>query len=67
MLDDEEQKKEREKFEEKLNDMKSGILAIDMKGDFLPIKLDPKFIDKDTMEFIEKRNSFKLQCFDSDI
>jgi HK97 family phage portal protein len=55
MADDEEQKKEREKFEQKVNEAQSGILAVDIKGEFTPIKLDPKFIDKDTMEFIDKR------------
>lgn len=55
MLDDEKQKKERENFEQKMKNAKSGILAIDLKNDFIPIKLDPKIIDKDTMEFIDKR------------
>ncbi|MBH1941642.1 phage portal protein [Mobilitalea sibirica] len=55
LLDDEEQKKEREAFEQKINESQSGILAIDLKGDFTPIKIDPKFIDKDTIEFIAKR------------
>ncbi len=55
MLDDDKQKEEREKFEQKMNETQSGILAIDLKGDFIPIKLDPKFIDKDTIEFIDKR------------
>lgn len=55
MLDDEEQEKKREEFEAKMTNSKSGILAIDLKSDFIPIKIDPKFIDKDTMEFIENR------------
>lgn len=55
LLDDDLQKKEREAFEQKINETQSGILAIDLKGDFIPIKLDPKFIDKDTMEFVVRR------------
>lgn len=55
MMDDDKQVKEREAFEKKLNDTKSGILAIDLKNDFVPINLDPKMIDKDTMEFLDKR------------
>jgi len=55
LMDDDEQKKEREKFEQKLNDIQSGVLAIDLKGDFTPITMNPKFIDKDTIEFIDKR------------
>ena len=55
MLDDEEQEKERKKFEQKLKNSENGILAIDLKNDYTPITVDPKFIDKDTMEFIDKR------------
>lgn len=55
MMDDGKQAKEREAFEKKLNDTKSGILAVDLKNDFVPINLDPKMIDKDTMEFLDKR------------
>lgn len=55
LLDDEEQQKEREKFEAKMKNTQSGILAIDLKSDFTPIKIDPKIIDKDTMEFIDKK------------
>lgn len=55
MLDDEKQEEERAKFEEKMKNTKSGILPIDNKGDYIPITIDPKFIDKDTMEFIDNR------------
>ncbi|NLK94724.1 MAG: phage portal protein [Clostridiales bacterium] len=55
MLDDEEQEKKRIAFEEKMKNSESGILPMDIKGDYIPINLDPKMIDKDTMEFIDKR------------
>lgn len=55
MMDDEEQKREREKFESKIMDMQAGILPIDLKSDYTPISIDPKLIDKDTIEFIDKR------------
>ncbi len=55
MLDDEKQEKERVKFEVKMKNAQSGILPIDNKSDYIPIKVDPKFIDKDTMEFIDNR------------
>lgn len=55
LMDDEDQKKERETFETKMTDMKNGILAIDLKNDFIPLNMNPKVIDNDTMEFIEKR------------
>lgn len=55
MLDDEKQEEERAKFEVKMKNAQSGILPIDNKSDYIPIKIDPKFIDKDTMEFIDNR------------
>lgn len=55
MLDDEAQKQERLKFEAKMNDMQNGILAVDLKNEFMPITINPKVIDKDTIEFIDKR------------
>lgn len=54
-LNDEKQEKERLAFEEKLRKNESGIMAIDMKNDYVPLNLDPKFIDKDTLEFLDKR------------
>lgn len=55
MLDDEKQEEERAKFEIKMKNAQSGILPIDNKSDYIPINIDPKFIDKDTMEFIDNR------------
>lgn len=55
MLDDDEQEKKRIAFEEKMKKSESGILPMDLKGDYIPINLDPKIIDKDTMEFIDRR------------
>ena len=55
MLDEEKQEKERIAFEEKINNSESGILAIDLKNDYIPLTVDPKIIEKDTMEFLDKR------------
>lgn len=55
LLDGEEQQKERVEFENKMKNAESGILPMDLKGDFIPITMNPKLIDKDTMEFIDKR------------
>ena len=55
MLDDEEQEKKRAEFEAKMKNSESGIIPMDIKGDYIPIKIDPKVVDKDTMEFIDKR------------
>lgn len=55
MLDDEKQEAERRRFEEAMNSSKSGILPIDLKGDYIDLKPDPKIIDKDTLEFLENK------------
>lgn len=55
MMDDDKQREERERFEAKMMDMQNGILPVDLKNEFTPINIDPKLIDKDTMEFIDKR------------
>lgn len=55
MMSDEKQDTEREKFEKKMMNMESGILPLDLKSDFIPINIDPKVIDKDTIEFLDKR------------
>lgn len=53
MLDDDAQRKERERFEKLVSSGDSGILPIDLKGDFTPIAIDPRMVDKDTMTFLK--------------
>ena len=62
MLADDKQEAERAAFEQKITNSESGILAIDLKNDYIPLTLDPKIIDKDTMEFLDKRiiNNFDV-------
>lgn len=55
LFDEEKQKQERIAFEQKLNSGQSGFLTMDAKSDFIPIQLNPKVLDKDTMEFVEQR------------
>ena len=55
MLDDEKQQAERDKFEAKMASGVAGILPLDLKSDYTPITVDPKLIDKDTMEFLENK------------
>lgn len=55
MLDDGSLTKEREKFEAALAENKSGILFMDLKGEYIPIKTDPKMLDRDTMQYIDNR------------
>lgn len=55
LLDDDKQKREREKFEEAVASGQTGILPMDMKGEYIDIKPDPKIIDKDTLEFLQNK------------
>lgn len=55
MLDDDKQKKEREKLEEAIEQGKNGIVALDLKGDYVDLKTDPKIIDKATLEFLQSK------------
>lgn len=55
MLDDEMQRAERKRFEKAMMSGETGILPIDLKGEYTPIAVDPKTIDKDTMEFLDSK------------
>ena len=55
MLDDEKQQKERERIEALMASGNSGILPMDMKGEYIPIEVDPKTVDKDTLEFLQSK------------
>jgi len=55
MLDDEKQQAERDKFEAKMASGTTGILPMDLKGDYTPLTSDPKLIDKDTIGFLENK------------
>ncbi len=55
ILDDELQAEERRKFEESLKNNESGILSTDFKGEYTPIKTDPKFLDDKTIQFLENK------------
>lgn len=55
MLDDDKQKAEREKLEAALENGESAIIPTDLKSDFMPLTIDPKIIDKDTMQFLQDK------------
>ncbi|NTZ20926.1 phage portal protein [Paenibacillus sp. JMULE4] len=55
LMDDVAQRAERERFESLMRSGESGILPVDLKGDFMPINLDPKFVDKDTLAFLDSK------------
>ena len=55
MLDDDKQKAERARFETAIATGKSAILPLDLKGEYMPVNVDPKLIDKDTLEFLQSK------------
>lgn len=42
-------------FEEKLQNSKSGILPMDMRGEYIPITRDIKMVDAATLKFIDEK------------
>lgn len=54
MMDDDSQRAERARFEKLIASGDSGILPIDLKGDFIPVRAEARFIDKDTMGFLQQ-------------
>lgn len=55
MMDDAAQRAERARFEKLLNSGDSGILPLDLKGEFTPIKIDPKMVDKETLDYLDSK------------
>jgi HK97 family phage portal protein len=55
MMDDEGQKAERASFEKKITSGETGIIPMDLKGDYIPIQIDPTVIDKDVLAFLQDK------------
>lgn len=55
MMDDDNQKAERAKFERAIESGSSGVLPIDLKAEYVPLDIDPKLIDKSTLDFLENK------------
>jgi hypothetical protein len=55
MLDDDKQEAERKRLEASIDQGTSGIIALDLKGDYIPLNPDPKLIDKDTLQFLQSK------------
>ncbi|MGN0695039.1 MAG: phage portal protein [Lentihominibacter sp.] len=55
VTDEDDIKKDIEKFEKKLQNNESGIMPLSAKSEYIPLKFDPKLIDKDTLEFIDNK------------
>jgi len=59
MLSEADKKKQRDLFEEALAETVkvkgSSIIPVDLKSEYIPIALDPKLVDKDTLEFLQDK------------
>lgn len=55
VLNDEDQKAERLRFEAALKEGESGIMPMDLKGEYIPVASDPKMVDKDTMDYLDTK------------
>lgn len=55
ILDEDNMKSEIQRFEKMLAENKNGIIAADLKSEYIQIKPDPKLIDKDTLAFIDSK------------
>jgi len=55
MLDDDKQQKERERFEAAIATGATSILPLDLKGEYTPVTVDPKLIDKETLDFLQSK------------
>lgn len=55
MLDDGTMKKNIEALTGRLQNNESGLLGLDIKGDYMPITRDVRLVDKDTLEFIDSK------------
>lgn len=55
MVDGDSAKKEIAKLEDAINSGTSGIIPLDLKGDYTPLDINPKLIDKDTMQFLQDK------------
>jgi HK97 family phage portal protein len=55
MLDDDKLRDERKRLESAINSGDSAIIPTDLKGDFTPLSIDPKIIDKDVMQFLQDK------------
>lgn len=59
MLSEVDKTKQRDLFDtaltDSMNNKGSSIIPMDLKSDYIPLKVDPKLIDKDTLEFLQSK------------
>lgn len=55
MLDDGKMENAIHELEQRLKNSESGILPMDLKGEYIPIKRETKSVDKDTLAFLDEQ------------
>ncbi len=55
VMDDAKQQEERKRLEQAIKTGDTSIIALDLAGDYIPLDVDPKIIDKDTMQFLQDK------------
>ncbi len=55
MLDDGTMQANIDALAERLQNNESGLMGMDIKGEFIPIKKEIKLVDKDTLQFIDEK------------
>jgi len=55
VLDKEKGEAAMQEFEAKLQNSESGIIVMDMRGEYIPITRDIKLVDADTLKFIDEK------------
>lgn len=55
LMDEEKMREDIQKLEEKLNRGESGIMPIDVKAEYIPIKRDTQIVDDKTLEFVDSK------------
>ena len=60
MMDNDTQKSERERFEAAVNSGNTAIVPMDIKGEYIPVAVDPKMVDKDVMDFLQNNILYRF-------
>lgn len=55
LVDTDGQEAERKRLEDSIAAGTTGIVALDLKGDYIPLAIDPKLIDKETLDFLQNK------------
>ena len=55
LMDEDKQKAERLRFEQAIEDGVTGILPMDLKGEYTPLQVNPALLDSTTLAFLENK------------